>query len=492
MRTKGSLGWRRRPNLRAETATKGIVILRSMSHRPVAGLILAAGKGTRMKSDLPKGLHEVAGVPMVQLVADAVRGAGVQKPIVVVGYKGELVQESMGAETYAFAEQKEQLGTGHAALMASDLLAGFDGPVLITPGDTPLLSATTLSRLVEDFYAEDAQASMATFVTVDPNGYGRIVRDESGQVSGIVEQKDATPEQLQIFEVNPAVYVFDCKLLLEILPTLKNSNAQGEYYLTDAIAEIRRRNGKVIATVFDDPDEFMGVNDRWQLAEAARIMRLRILRRHALNGVTIVDPTSTYIGLEVELGTDVTIQPMTVIEGSTKIAAGSQIGPNAWIKDSTIGSGCRVFMSHIDQATMEDESRCGPFSNLRPGTRLGKKVKVGNFVEIKNSQIGETTAVSHLTYIGDATVGARSNIGAGTITCNYDGFNKNRTVIGDDTFVGSNSTIVAPRTIGNGSMVAAGSVVTEDVPDDAMAVGRGRQVTKTGWVASWRKRQSNR
>lgn len=444
-----------------------------------------------MKSDLPKGLHEVAGVPMVQLVGKAVTKAGVDKPIVIVGYQGEKVSAALGTG-FDYAEQVEQLGTGHAALMAADLLKDFDGLVLVTPGDTPLLSAYTLKALVEHCVAENAQAAMATFVTVEPKGYGRIVRDEAGLVAAIVEDKDATPEQRQILEVNPAVYVFDCKLLFEILPGLKNSNAQGEYYLTDAISEVRRRGGKVVATVFDDPDEFMGVNDRWQLAEAARIMRLRILRRHAMNGVTIVDPTSTYIDFDTVIEPDVTIQPMTVIEGKTKIATGASIGPNAWIKDSVIGHDCRVFMSHVDQAVMEDESRCGPFSNLRPGTRLGRKVKVGNFVEVKNSDIGEGTAVSHLTYIGDASVGARSNIGAGTITCNYDGFRKHRTEIGDDTFIGSNSTLVAPRKIGDGAMVAAGSVVNVDVPDGALAVGRARQENKEGWVVSWRKKQSER
>lgn len=444
-----------------------------------------------MKSDLPKGLHQVAGVPMVQLVCEAVTDAGVSNPIVVVGYQGEKVRGALGP-AFGFAVQEEQLGTGHAALMAAQLLANHDGPVLVTPGDTPLLSAETLRSLIDNYIKNKAQVAMATFVTVEPKGYGRIVRGADGTVAGIVEEKDATAEQKQILEVNPAVYVFDCKLLFEILPGLKNSNAQGEYYLTDAIAEICNRGGKVVATVFDDPDEFMGVNDRWQLAEASRIMRLRILKRHAMNGVTIVDPTSTYIDFDTEIETDVTIQPMTVIEGGSRIGSGTTIGPNAWIKKSDIGHDCQVFMSHMDQAVMEDGSRCGPFSNLRPGTRLGNKVKVGNFVEIKNSDIGDQTAVSHLTYIGDATVGARTNIGAGTITCNYDGFQKHRTEIGDDTFVGSNSTLIAPRKIGDGAMVAAGSVVNQDVPDGALAVGRARQENKEGWVVSWRNKQSNR
>lgn len=442
-----------------------------------------------MKSDLPKGLHEVAGVPMVELVARAVSGAGATKTVVVVGYQGDLVRESLG-DKCEYVEQTEQLGTGHAAMMAAGALEGFEGPVLVTPGDTPLLSAETLSRLVESFHESGATVAMATFVTVDPQGYGRIVRDANDEVVAIVEHKDCSKEQRLILEVNPAVYVFDCQTLLQVLPGLKNLNSQGEYYLTDVIQAVRDKGGRIVATVFDDPDEFMGVNDRWQLAEASRIMRLRILREHAMNGVTIVDPTSTYIGLNVVIEPDVTVEPMTVLEGDTKVMTGTKLGPNTWIKDSKIGRGCRVFMSHIDQAVMEDESRCGPFSNLRPGTHLRKSVKIGNFVEIKNSEIGEKTAVSHLTYVGDAKVGARSNIGAGTITCNYDGFSKNRTEIGDDSFIGSNSTIIAPRSIGNNSFIAAGSVVTHDVPDGALAVGRSKQENKDGWVESWRKRQS--
>ncbi|MCW5937991.1 MAG: bifunctional UDP-N-acetylglucosamine diphosphorylase/glucosamine-1-phosphate N-acetyltransferase GlmU [Fimbriimonadaceae bacterium] len=472
-----------------EQTTHGIVSLPTMPRTMLAGLILAAGKGTRMRGERAKVLHEVAGASMIELVSQAVRQAGVEKPIVVVGHDAETVVATLQDGTHQFVEQREQLGTGHAAMMAVDLLKGHDGPVLVTPGDTPLLSGETLAELVKTFTDEGAQAAVASFVTFEPGSYGRVVRDEEGHVSGIVEAKDATAEELEIKEVNAAVYCFDCATLLRHLPNLQKGNAQGEYYLTDVIAAIRGEGGKVVATCFDDPDEFMGVNDRWQLAEASRIMRLRVLRRHALNGVTIVDPSSTYIGAGVQIGPDTLVHPMTVIDGDTRIGSGCTIGPNAWVKDSAIGDGCQVFMSHVDQAEMADGARCGPFSNLRPGTRLGARVKIGNFVEIKNGQIGEDAAVSHLTYIGDASVGARTNVGAGTITCNYDGFAKHRTEIGADTFIGSNSTIVAPRTIGDGAMVAAGSVVTEDVPDDAMAVGRARQVTKEQWVASWRQRR---
>lgn len=461
-----------------------------MSREPTAGLILAAGKGTRMKSEIPKALHPVAGMPMVELVSRAVRGAGIPRPTVVVGHGGDAVIEGLG-DGYDFVWQREQRGTGHAVMMAAEAIRHHHGPLLVTPGDTPLLSSETLARLIEAYHAESAQVSMATFVTVEPGGYGRIVRDAEGQVAQIVEDRDATPQQKALLEVNPAVYCFDCQLLLEVIQGLDSNNAQGEVYLTDAIAAIHSRGGKIVAETFDDPDEFMGVNDRWQLAEASRILRLRILRKHAMNGVTIVDPSSSYITMDVEIEPDALIEPMTVIEGNTRIAAGARIGPNAWVKDSEIGQDCRVFMSHVDQATMADGSRCGPFSNLRPGTCLGEGVKIGNFVEVKNSEIGPGTAISHLTYIGDATVGSGANIGAGTITCNYDGFAKHRTKIGDGAFIGSNSTLVAPVEIGDNGFVAAGSVITKGVPEGALGVGRARQEVREGWVNSWKAKKSS-
>ncbi|MGE0001053.1 MAG: NTP transferase domain-containing protein, partial [Fimbriimonadaceae bacterium] len=304
-----------------------------MSRPPTAGLILAAGLGTRMKSEIPKALHLVAGMPMVELVSRAVRGAGIARPTVVVGHCGEAVIESLG-ESHEFVWQREQKGTGHAVLMAAEALRGHHGPVLVTPGDTPLLSADTLARLIEAYHAESAQVSMATFVTVEPQGYGRIVRDEYDAVAGIVEDRDATPAQRAILEVNPAVYCFDCQLLLEVVQGLGTDNSQGEVYLTDAIAAIHAQGGKIVAETFDDPDEFMGVNDRWQLAVAARILRLRTLRKHAMYGVTIVDPCCTFITLDVEIEADALIEPMTVVEGTTRIAAGARIGPNAWVKDS--------------------------------------------------------------------------------------------------------------------------------------------------------------
>ncbi|MEX2242997.1 MAG: bifunctional UDP-N-acetylglucosamine diphosphorylase/glucosamine-1-phosphate N-acetyltransferase GlmU [Fimbriimonadaceae bacterium] len=457
--------------------------------QPLAGLILAAGKGTRMKSELPKCLHEVCGLPMVEHVVRAMRGAGVERPVVVVGHGAELVEKALGSGC-DYALQAEQQGTGHAVMAARGLLGGHEGPLLVAAGDTPLLSAETLAGLVEAQKSTGAAATLATFTLEDPFGYGRIVR-KNGKVAAIVEQKDCDDDEAAIDEVNAAVYCFDGGTLFSELPRLQNENAQREYYLTDIVARLVGEGLGVEAVVFDDESEFLGVNDRWQLAEASFLMRLSILGEVAANGVTVVDPGSTHVGADVEIGPDTTILPGCVIEGKTKIGSRCQIGPSCWIKDSVIGDSCRVFMSHMDQATMEAGSRCGPFSNLRPGARLGSQVKIGNFVEVKNADLAQGVSVSHLTYIGDANVGEGSNVGAGTITCNYDGFTKSRTEIGKGVFVGSNSTLVAPVKIGDGAFVAAGSVVTKDVPEDALAVGRSRQENKEQWAKSWRKRKTD-
>jgi len=454
----------------------------------VAGVILAAGQGTRMKSDLPKGLHSVCGLPMVEWVGRSLTGCGVEKPIVVIGHGGDLIRASLGDEGYDYVEQSERLGTGHAVMMAAPVLASYSGPVLVTAGDTPLLSADTLKALVQKFTETGAAAVLATCVLDNPKGYGRILRD-GGRVTGIVEDKDCSPAQREIKETNPAVYCFDCQTLLRILPQLKNSNSQGEYYLTDVIGALVADGAVVEAVAFDDPDEFRGVNDRWQLAEATEIKRRAILRSLAESGVTIVDPGSTDISADVQIGRDTCILPNTVIEGKTVIGVGCHIGPNSWIKHCVIADDCRVFMSHLERAKMDSGSRVGPFSNLRPHAVLKESTKIGNFVEVKNSVLGPHASVSHLTYLGDAEVGEFTNIGAGTITCNYDGFGKSKTVIGNNCFVGSNSTLIAPLTIGDEAMVAAGSVVSKDVPEGAMAMGRARQENKEGWFRAWRKKK---
>jgi bifunctional UDP-N-acetylglucosamine pyrophosphorylase / glucosamine-1-phosphate N-acetyltransferase len=456
---------------------------------PVAGIILAAGKGTRMKSELPKGLHHVCGLPMVELVGRAMKQAGVKRPIVVIGHGGEAMQAELG-DGYDYVWQRDQLGTGHAALMAQDLLKNHHGAVLIAPGDTPLLTGDVLTELVDLQSRHAVACVMATTQLADPTGYGRILREADGSVGGVVEHKDASGEQQNIREINPSIYCFDGGLLFEILPNLSNQNAQGAYYLTDVIGEIRRRGGKVNARIFPDAEVFQGVNDRWQLSQCERVLRFQILKRHALNGVTLVDPESTHIEPDVEIGQDTVIEPATYLRGVSRIGSNCRIGPGSRVNDSTIEDGCSVLYSQVNEATMRRGSKCGPFTNLRPGAVLGEGARVGNFVEIKNSTMGEKSAANHLTYIGDTSVGDRTNVGAGTITCNYDGFGKHRTEIGSDAFVGSNSTLVAPVTIGDGAMIAAGSVVTKSVPNDALGIGRAKTEVKEGWVSQWRKRRT--
>ena len=454
----------------------------------LAGIILAAGKGTRMKSELPKALHAICGAPMADLVGRAMKAAGVVRPIVVVGHEGNLLIEALG-ESYDYAWQKEQKGTGHATLMAADKLQNHPGCVLVAPGDTPLISKAAFETLAKEHLASGADCTIATVKLAQPAGYGRIVRDGRGNVSKIVEDRDASDEIKLITEINSGIYCFKTKPLFDALPKLKNENSQGEYYLTDAVKEIYNKGGAIKPLLFADPDLLIGVNDRWQLAEAAKALRMRILRQHAINGVTIIDPDSTFIGVDVEIDTDTIIEPATAIEGKSTIGAGCHIGPTTKIIDSRIGEHCTVLMSHLSQATMLEGARCGPFANLRPGSVLGERAKVGNFVEVKNASLGAGAAVSHLSYIGDGKVGEKTNIGAGTIFCNYDGFSKHQTDIGANAFVGSNSTLVAPVTIGDGAMIAAGSVITKSVPPDALGIGRERQEVKEHWAAQWRKRK---
>lgn len=454
----------------------------------VAGVILAAGKGTRMKSDLPKGLHAVCGLPMVEHVGRAMRGAGVQKPIMVIGHGGNLIQDACG-NTYAYAIQEEQLGTGHALLMAREALAGYQGPLLVTPGDTPLLRSDALQQLVEHHAESGAAMTIATVELDDPKGYGRIIRDGNMSIVQIVEDKDATQNEKLVREINSGIYCFDAEPLFQHLPALQNFNASGEYYLTDIVRAFADADLKIETLVFTDEGLLRGVNDPWQLGEAAAIMSRQILKVHAENGVTIIDPATTFIGADVTIGVGTTLEPGTILEGATKIGSECHIGPFSRVAESIIADRCTILMSHVKGAKMASGSRCGPYANLRPGTVLSENVKIGNFVEIKNSTIGADASLSHLTYIGDASVGARSNIGAGTITCNYDGISKHRTEIGADTFIGSNSTLVAPITIGNGAMVAAGSVITQDVGDGDLALGRARQEVKIQWVPQWRERK---
>lgn len=455
----------------------------------IAGIILAAGKGTRMKSALPKGLFEVCGIPMAELAGRAMREVGIERPIMVIGHGRDQMEETLG-DRYMYAVQDEQHGTGHAVQIAAPLLSCHDGPVLVVPGDAPLISGDDLKKLLELHLARNAKCTVATVTVPDATGYGRVLRDSSGNIVSIVEHKDADEvTRRTLCEINTAVYCFDCKTLVGLLPRLGNDNAQREYYLTDLIEMIAKEGEHVEGCLFSDPQSFMGINDRWQLAQAASILRQRVLREHALAGVTIVDPATTYIGLEVEIGEDTTVAPMTSISGLTRIGRDCQIGPSSDINDCDIGDGCLVLMSRLDHSIMKNGAKCGPFAHLRSGAVIGERAKIGNYVEVKKSEFGEKASAAHLAYIGDSTVGAGTNVGAGTITCNYDGFSKNRTEIGANAFIGSNSTLIAPVTIGEGAFIAAGSVINKDVPPNAMAIGRGRQEVKEEWAEQWRQRK---
>lgn len=451
----------------------------------LAAVILAAGKGTRMKSRLPKVLHPVGGQPMVSHVMAACRTAGAQPVVLVIGHGAEQVQATLGPEQ-VYVEQKEQLGTGHAVMQAETVLRDFEGDILVVCGDTPLLRGETLAALAQYHRQQEAVATVLTMTLANPTGYGRIIRDEQGQVAAIVEEKDATPEQKAIREVNSGTYCFQAQALFAALQQITPNNAQGEYYLTDVLAIFRQQGQKVAAWQLSDDTEVMGINDRVALAEANRLFRERINRQQMLAGVTILDPATTYIEAEVKIGADTVIYPNTHLTGKTTIGAGCQIGPDTKIMDSQIGDGVEIQFSVVLQAEIGNDCTIGPFAYLRPGTRLAAGVKVGDFVEIKNAVIGQGSKVPHLSYVGDAEIGSGVNIGAGTITCNYDGYKKSKTIIGDGAFIGSNSNLVAPVTIGAGSLVAAGSTIVKDVPADALGVARAPQKNREGWAKARR------
>ncbi len=449
-----------------------------------AAIVLAAGKGTRMKSDLPKVLHPVCGLPMVEHVVRALRGAGVHRVVVVIGHGGEKVQEALG-DSVEYAWQREQLGTGHAVRCATEALKGHEGPVVVASGDTPLVDAAAMAALLAAH--QGRSLTVATAILDDPHGYGRIVRDPAGSPCRIVEQKDAKPDQFAIREVNAGLYAFDAKVLFALLPRLRNANAQNEYYLTDLVA-MAAGDGLAVGAHTADAALLQGVNDRWQLSEAEASLRKAILKRHALNGITLRDPSTIYIEADVEIAPDVTIEPGCHLLGNTIVGEGARIGPNSVLREARVGAHAKVQLSVVDHSSVGEGAKVGPFAHLRAGSSVGPLARIGNFVELKNAELGERVAAAHLTYLGDASVGPRTNVGAGTITCNYDGFKKSRTVIGADVFVGSQSTLIAPLELGDGAMVAAGSVVTDNVPAGAGAFGRARQVTKEEWAKTWREK----
>ena len=441
-------------------------------------LILAAGKGTRMKSEKPKVLHEVNGVPMLKRVLNTMEEIATKKNIFILGHKKEEVLSAMGDIEYV--EQAEQLGTGHAVLIAREKIEEYKEDVLITYGDTPLLTEETLLKMKEIFYEKELDCILLSCKVKDPFGYGRIIK-EGEKIVNIIEENEATEEQKKINEANTGVYIFKYERLIEAASKIDNNNVKGEYYLTDAIKILSDGGYKVESYQIEDEDEVLGVNSKAQLAQAGKILRNRINTKFMDEGVVIIDPETVYIEENVRIGEDTVIYPNVFIQGKTEIGKNCIILGNTRIEDSIIKDNVKIEASVVEKSVLEEGVTVGPFAHLRPKAHLKGNVHVGNFVEVKNALQESAVKVGHLTYLGDAEIGENTNIGAGTITCNYDGKNKHKTTIGENSFIGSNSTIVAPVNIGKKAFTAAGSVITKEIPDNTLAFGRARQINKEGW-----------
>ncbi|HHV17275.1 MAG TPA: bifunctional UDP-N-acetylglucosamine diphosphorylase/glucosamine-1-phosphate N-acetyltransferase GlmU [Thermoanaerobacterales bacterium] len=447
-------------------------------------VILAAGEGTRMKSNTPKVLHKVCGLPVLTYIIEATRRAGAEKIVVVVGKDAEKIKQFYEKDDIEFVVQKERKGTGHALMQAESAARGSTHLVVLY-GDMPLVTAESIQGMAELHREQKAAATVMTAKVSDPTGYGRIIR-EGNKVLDIREHKDATPEERTINEINAGFYCFDTSLVFSALLKVENNNRQGEYYLTDVIKILNREKKRVVAFELEDPEELHGINDRRQLAQVQNLMQKKIIEDWMEKGVTFINPDTCMVDYRVEIGRDTIIYPGVMLEGSTKIGQGCNIIGPCRIKDTVIGDFSEIIMSQIDECVLDERVKVGPYSNLRPGCKIASRVKVGDFVELKNTQVGEGTKIPHLSYVGDGVLGKDINIGAGVIFVNYDGYKKHQTVVEDNAFVGCNSNLVAPVTVKAGSYIAAGSTITKAVPEDSLAIARARQENKVGWAAKRR------
>lgn len=453
-------------------------------------VVLAAGKGTRMKSKKHKVLHPICGKPIIEHIFDRLRELGTDKTICIIGHQGDTLSAHVSDPQITLVEQKEQLGTAHAILQAKDELGSLQGTTLVMNGDHPLFSQETLRNLVHSHQENKAAATVMTACVNDPTGYGRVVRSDDGTVNRIVEHKDATQAEREINEINTGTFCFDNEKLFAVISNVNNDNVQGEYYLPDVLSILIEKDEHVGAVQLKDAGEAMGVNDRYQLSQADAYMRQSILRQHMENGVTILNPESVYIEADVQIGMDTVIHPSTFLRGETVIGEECQIGPNADLTDVTIKDRANLRYTVAADSQFEDDVLVGPYVYIRPQSHLGEKTKVGCFVDLKKATLGARSKISHLAYVGDAKVGKDVNISCGVVTVNYDGKNKHRTIIEDRAFIGCNVNLVAPVHVKKGAYVAAGSTITRDVPEKALAIARERQTNKPDYVEKlWEKKK---
>ncbi|HCL90996.1 MAG TPA: bifunctional UDP-N-acetylglucosamine diphosphorylase/glucosamine-1-phosphate N-acetyltransferase GlmU [Candidatus Atribacteria bacterium] len=445
-----------------------------------AVIIMAAGKGKRMKSNLPKVLHNLAGKPILNYVLDTVDQLEAKRKLLIVGYKSDKIRELVG-DKIEYVEQKEQLGTAHAVLQTKKLLSDFKGDVLILSGDVPFLTVKTIKKLLKHHQTNNFCCTLASTILKNPKGYGRIIRDKKGEIKGIIEEVDLSADRKTITEINSGIYCFNKDKLFRALEKITPDNKQGEYYLTDTV-EILLKEGLTVGNIIvKNYSEILGINSRLDLADTSRKVYQKTLQDLMLQGVTIIDPSSTFIEQGVKIGQDTIIYPFTIIEKDTKIEESCLVGPYSHLIDANIGKGVRVWASIIESSTVKEGANIGPYAHLRPETVVEKGAKIGNFVELKKTVMGEGSKASHLTYLGDATIGKKVNIGAGTITCNYDGEKKHKTIIKNGVFIGSNNSLVAPVKLGKDSYTGAGSTITRDVPAGNLAIARSRQTNISGW-----------